>query len=60
MTMGQKVAVLTALDVRMDDLRRKLGGDDDPLFGTFNQTLRHELEDLVCAYAAIDAIETVG
>lgn len=58
MTRGQKVAALTALEVRMDDIRCKLGRDDDPLFGTFNQTLRHELEDLAGAYAAISAMET--
>lgn len=57
MTVGQKVAALTALEVRMDDIRRKLGRDDDPIFGTFNQVRRCELADLEGAHAAIDAIE---
>ena len=60
MTISQKVAVLTAIEVRMDDIRRKLGKDDDPLFGTFNQILRRELEDLEGAYAAISVIKTNG
>ena len=57
MTSAPQLAALIAIAIRQNTIRESLSGDPSP---EWVQRAVKDLEDLAGAYAAINAIETVG